>query len=103
MKQEINDEKWARLLKEGAHDPGENPWFTPRVMNKLPARRRPWGVLAAVFFVVALATCVLCWDWFLRGDFSVVTMRDVFHFVALALVTAFVLLSVVAAALKRSL
>ncbi len=30
------DKKLAQLLKQGAHDPGENPWFTRRVLNKLP-------------------------------------------------------------------
>ena len=31
------DKKLAQLLKQGAHDPGENPWFTRRVFPGSPA------------------------------------------------------------------
>ena len=27
------DKKLAQVLKQSAHDPGENPWFTRRVLN----------------------------------------------------------------------
>ena len=33
------DKKLAQMLKQGAHDPGENPWFTRRVLNKLPEKQ----------------------------------------------------------------
>ena len=86
------DKKLAAMLKQGAHDPGENPWFTRRVLNRLPERRSRGSWLTMVIFAIALVACVLGWLMMLRGqDFAVITVRDILYNAMMAAVTFTVL------------
>ena len=87
-----DDEKLAQILKQGALDPGDNPWFTRRVLNKLP-EKRPRGTWATtIIYAVALVACVLCWLMMWRGqNWGAVTVRDVLHNVMMGGVTLTVL------------
>ena len=49
------DKKLAQVLKQGAHDPGENPWFTKRVLNKLPEKHSHGSWTSMVLYAIALA------------------------------------------------
>lgn len=82
------DKRLAQVLKQGAHDPGENPWFTRRVLNKLPDRRPRASWATTALYAIALMACILCWILLLRGqDWSAVTVRDVLYNVMMAAVT----------------
>ena len=87
------DKKLEQMLKQNAHDPGENPWFTKRVLNKLPdkpKRDRAWTT--PVLYTLALVVCCLCWGLLIKDqDFSVITVRDLLYHGVMAAVTIVVL------------
>jgi len=86
------DKKLAQMLKQGAHDPGENPWFTRRVLNKLPEKQTHGSWATTVLYAIALVVCALCWLYMLRGqDFTAITVRDVLYNALMAVVTLTVL------------
>lgn len=86
------DKKLASVLKQGAHDPGENPWFTRRVLNKLPERKPQASWLSVVLYAVALVACVLCWLMMWHGqDWGAVTVRDLLYNAMMGTVTLAVL------------
>lgn len=86
------DKKLAQVLKQGAHDPGENPWFTKRVLNKLPEKRSHGSWATTVVYAIALVACGLCWVMMWRGqDWGTVTVRDLLYNVLMGVVTLTVL------------
>jgi len=92
MKQNKQDDRLAQLLKQQAHQPVENEWFTPRVLGKLPERapRRSWWPI--VLLVAAIVVCAVCWGMVVRDyDYRVLTVRDVVHFIVLVVLTIVVL------------
>lgn len=96
------EQKLAEMMRLQAYEPGENPWFTPRVMNKLPEKRsRKRSALAVVCYLAALVVCALSWAWWARGPFSVITVRDIIYLVSLAAVTAVVCISPLVTLLRR--
>ena len=96
------DKKLEQMLKQGAHDPGENPWFTKRVLNKLPdkpKRDRAWA--SPVLYTLALVVCCLCWGMLLKSqDFNVITVRDLLYHGVMAAVTITVLIQDIAAFIR---
>jgi len=83
------DQQLAQIIKQQAHQPGENPWFTRRVLGKLPARSPRHSHAPVLLMALALVLCVagmaaLVW----HQDFTVITVRDV---LSLALTSALTL------------
>lgn len=87
------DKKLAQVLKQGAHDPGENPWFTRRVLNKLPEKRARGSWATTVIYAIALVACGLSWLLMWRGQEAsgVITVRDILYNVLMGAVTLTVL------------
>ena len=97
------DKRLAQVLKQGAHDPGENPWFTRRVLNKLPERRERGSWSSVVIFAIALVACCLCWLMMWRDqDLGAITVRDVLYNVMMGGVTLTVLWQTVASLLNAA-
>ena len=95
------DKKLAQVLKQSAHDPGENPWFTRRVLNKLPEKRSQGSWATTVLYAIALIACVICWLMMWRGqDWGAVTVRDLLYNVMMAIVTLTVLWQTIASLLR---
>ena len=91
------DKKLAQVLKQGAHDPGENPWFTRRVLNKLPEKRPQGSWATTVIYTIALLACVICWLMMWRGqDWGAITVRDVLYNAMMCCVTLTVLWQAIA-------
>ena len=90
------------MLKEQGHQAPDSPWFTPRVLNRLPERggslqRVWWGICA-----VAMVMCGVCWWWYIDShDALVVTVRDVLELVAMAAVSLVLLWQAIAVTLQR--
>ena len=97
------DKKLAQVLKHGAHDPGENPWFTRRVLNTLPEKREQSTWATTIVYAIALVACVLCWLmlWHVQ-DWGAVTVRDVLYNVMMGGVTLIVLWQTVASLLREA-
>ncbi len=86
------DKKLAQMLKQGAHDPGENPWFTRRVLNKLPEKQPHGSWATTVVYAIALVACVIIWLMMWRGqDWGAITVRDILYNVIMGVVTLTVL------------
>ena len=97
------DNKLAQVLKQGAHDPGENPWFTPRVLNKLPEKRSHGSWATTVVYSIALVACALCWLMMWRGqDWAAFTVRDMLYNVMMGGVTVTVLWQTIASLLHAA-
>lgn len=83
------DVELSQLLKQQSYKENTNEWFTPRVLNKLPAkqdnsaRHMAWG-----FYVAAVLVCAGVWTWLLFfSDTSVITIRDLIYTTIAAIVT----------------
>jgi len=86
------DKKLAQVLKQTAHDPGENSWFTRRVLNKLPEKHPRGSWAATAVYAIALVVSVLCWLVMWRvQDLSVITVRDVLYNALMCAVTLTIL------------
>jgi len=86
------DIKLAQVLKQGAHDPGVNPWFTRRVLNKLPERRSHGSWATTAVYAIALVVCAACWLMMWRSqDWGAVTVRDILFNMMMGAVTLTVL------------
>ena len=97
------DKKLAQVLKQGAHDPGENPWFTRRVLNKLPEKQSRGSWATTVVYAIALVACVLCWLMLWRGhDWGDVTVRAVLYKVMMFILTLTVQLDTIASFIRAA-
>ena len=90
------------MLKEKGQQAPENPWFTPRVLNRLPERKkRVLGVWWAICAVAAVI-CIGCWFWLLdTHNFAVFTVRDMVDVVIMSIVTLILLWQSLSVTFKR--
>lgn len=82
MKEDFNDIEFQKLIKEKAHKPGENPWFTRRVLNRLPEKESVPSAYSIEKWIYAIGTvlCGLCWVYLFNTDFfDVITVRTLIH------------------------
>ena len=87
-----DDKKIAQQLREHGYKEGANPWFTPRVMNRLPEHQGTHQWIGHLIYIVAAIVCLVCWLTLLVDqDFTVITVRDITHYVLAIAVTAFLL------------
>ncbi len=87
----MDDNKLKQLLKEQSYKPGKNEWFTPRVMNKLPAKQHSTGWINVVVNIAAVIACIVAWVMMLRySDHQVITVRDIMYFTGLVGVSGLV-------------
>jgi len=86
-----DDDALRQRFHKEARRPDDNPWFTHRVLNRLPERRRRYW-MTALCYGLALLGCVLLWVGLIHGhDNTVVTVRDVLYFFAMLSVSAVLL------------
>lgn len=102
----ISDDQLRSLLKKASMEAPENPWFTRKVLNRLPEKRRTHNwILWCVYVVVAVA-CSVGWGVFcLETDIAALLRNLVahphltaplLHAIALLAVTAVVVWQIVA-------
>lgn len=88
MKEDFNDIEFKKLFQEKAHKAGENRWFTPRVLNRLPEKSVGSNLFAIEkwAYVIGLLLCVLGWNiLFKSGFFDVITVKSLIYIAALAI------------------
>ena len=103
MKEDFDDIKFKQLLKEEAHKPGENPWFTRRVLNRLPEKDENTSIYAIEKWVYAfgIVLCGLCWGYlFTSGYFDVITVRTLLYTVVLIIGTIIFLIQAIRSVLS---
>lgn len=93
MKHDSLDNELARKLKRDSFPETPNPWFTRRVLNKLPDKQpRSLLWLKVTVYATAFLGCLGMWTYAtLFADHSVITVADVLFFFALVAVTVAVL------------
>ena len=86
------DDRLRRLLHTDAWQPADNPWFTPRVLNRLPERRtalRRSRAVAVAVYVLAALLCALLWGALLAHvrSATALTVADLLGLTAVACTT----------------
>lgn len=93
MKKDFDDIEFKQLFKEKAHQPGKNPWFTRRVLNRLPEKEKSESILSSETWVysIGLLLCVVCWGFLLTNNyFEVITVKSLIYTIGL-IVGSFIL------------
>lgn len=97
------DDKLSKLLKEESYQETTNEWFTPRVLNKLPAKgNNSARHMAWVCYIAAIVVCVAWWVWrYTTADPTVITVRDILYLGIAGIVTIMLLFSPLVAMFRR--
>ncbi len=88
MKEDFNDIEFKGIFKDKAHKPGENPWFTRRVLNRLPEKEETTSMIPTetLVYTIGLILCFLCWIFLFHTDyFDVITVRSLIYIGTLAI------------------
>lgn len=106
---ELTDKQLKTILQTNAPRENENPWFTPRLLNRLPPRRQSHRRILRLTHAIAAAGCAAGWILLGTGlpDSAPVRMfgsielpQSLLLFVGLTAVTATVIAQIVASALR---
>lgn len=93
----IDDRILRQYLHDNALQPGENPWFTPRLMNKLPpvvpTLPGRWIMTTVTLLAVVVCLVALCYIPSSAANFSLVELLSVY--IATASVVALVAVQIV--------
>ena len=91
MKRSTEDIEFANLLKERTPKVEQNPWFTRKVINRLPDKENAQPVwIYTIALCAAVVVLVAAWAFYLSNvSLYVVTVRDIITFISMASVTAF--------------
>lgn len=87
MKEDFNDIEFKRLFQEKAHKPGENRWFTPRVLNRLPEKESSNVFSPEMWvYIIGILLCIVGWVFlFKTGFFDVITVKSLIYTITLAI------------------
>lgn len=88
MKEDFDDIAFKRLLQEKAHKPGENPWFTRRVLNRLPEKTEAGNfyTIERWTYIIGMVLCIVFWGaLYVTGFFDVITVRSLIYIIALTI------------------
>lgn len=93
MKEDFNDIEFKKLFQEQAHKPGENAWFTRRVLNRLPEKESSSLFTAEMWgYIIGTFLCIVGWGVLYKtGFFDVITVKSLIYIVTLA-IGSFILL-----------
>ena len=93
MKEDFNDIEFKKLFQEQVHKPGENVWFTRRVLNRLPEKESSSLFTAEMWgYVIGIFLCIVGWGVLYKtGFFEVITVKSLIYIVTLA-IGSFILL-----------
>lgn len=96
------DENIKRRLKQESYEAGENSWFTPRVLNRLPEREHSLQHRWWAMCIVAAVACIGCWWWLIQSkDHLVLTVRDIVEYASMGIATMILIWQSIAVTLKR--
>ena len=91
MKRSTEDIEFANLLKERTPKVEQNPWFTRKVINRLPEKGNSQPVwIYTIALCAAVVVLVAAWAFYLSNvNLYLITVRDIVIFLSMASVTAF--------------
>lgn len=95
MKRSTEDIEFTNLLKERTPKVEQNPWFTRKVLNRLPDKGNSQPVwVYAIAVCIAAIILVASWAYYLSNiNIYVITVRDIITFISMASITAFTIIA----------
>ncbi len=90
MKRNSDDIEFAKLLKQNTPEVSQNPWFTRKVVNRLPDKNQPsmmWGYILELILCLIVAAAAW-WIYFTKLNMDVITVRDILTFIFMTAGTA---------------
>lgn len=83
------EQNLASRLKATSAKATTNPWFTRRVLNRLPERRvQGAGLIGTLCYILMIIVCALGWTMVvLHKDFGVITVGNIAFAVTLGAIT----------------
>ncbi len=91
MKRTDEDIQFAELLKAYTPEQNQNPWFTRKVMNRLPYK--PSGMprwIKAIGYAICIMLIVISWVTYVsQANFNVITKGDIYIFICMVGTTAY--------------
>ncbi|MBQ7042596.1 MAG: hypothetical protein IJN66_07825 [Muribaculaceae bacterium] len=90
MKHDITDKQIKKFLKRELPQAPVNPWFTRKVMNRLPEKRINWAArIENTGFLVAAITLGIFWYMLITTttNSNVITVGDIFNYVVMIAMT----------------
>ena len=73
----IDDRQIAEFLQQGKHAAPENPWFTRKVLNRLPERRKSYNWIGIAINSLCIAACLFVWCYTWGNDMSRIFSFDI--------------------------
>jgi len=103
MKRTQEDIEFLKLLQDNSPKPNENPWFTRKVMNRLPYKRSQATLwVSIVGYGICVMLGIACWcAYFLHLNTDFITKGDALVFVTMVGFTAYFVYLAIRAAVKR--
>lgn len=86
MKHDKTDKQIKEFLKRELPQAPANPWFTRKVMNRLPEKRTNWAAwIENAGFLVAAITLGIFWYMLITttANSDVITVGDIFNYVVM--------------------
>lgn len=90
MKHDITDKHIKEFLKRELPQAPDNPWFTRKVMNRLPEKRTNWAARIENFgFLAAAITLGIFWYMLITTttNSAVITVGDIFNYIVMIAMT----------------
>lgn len=88
MKKNKEDVELREFLKTELPRPGENPWFTRKVINRLPEHKRNYVWIEHLVYLVCGIICGIYWKELISSfNFTVITVGELLKYGALVCAT----------------
>ncbi len=96
-----SDHSLATRLKRGSAQAGNNPWFTQRMLHRLPPKKpQGAGVIGTICYTLMVMVCAVGWAMVVLHGTNVVTVGNITFTVTLCAMTIGVICSMVEPLLK---
>lgn len=103
MEKTKEDMEFMQMLKDNTPETAENPWFTRKVMNRLPQKRSHasfWVSVIGYSFCALLGIFGWC-SYFTHLDTNVITKGDALTFLAMVSFSAYLIFLAIRSAIKH--
>ena len=104
MKKSKEDIEFMQLLQDNTPKPNENPWFTRKVMNRLPYRQSTASLWVTIIgYGLCAVIGAFCWGIFFGSlDYDMITKGDGLMFLAMLAFSGYLIFMDIRGAIKHS-
>lgn len=103
MNKTKEDMEFMHLLKDNTPETAENPWFTRKVMNRLPQKHSHATFWVSVIgYGLCTLLVILCWcSYFIHLNVNLITKGDALAFFAMLSFSSYLVFLAINSAIKR--